>query len=345
MSKEKNGIKYFGINQNGSASKYVFKTINIGDWNMNSTSIKSIDFGLTETQKKTIKDLNVVIRNDSDTNYYPFLSGSMEIFTNQPNENRIGPQDDLVVFTEVYSTPSVATISDLDFKLYYPITSSTPFNFYVNGTYGSSTYLSYPYSYFIPNSNGLYTLNINSSFDYGVISYYPASTPSMGYFGIANPDMPDLELFCDIIIYQNTTVLDVKTVSVGYLPLTINNSTYTSTFTSLIFDYSDQITLTLNNTEQLYIKYRFYNTGLFRYSRQIVMPGGGISTVYPSTVTYRVKTKESTIDLNNCFFSLNNDSLSSSTVSNLQSTSFFQNTNFDSTSYNRGYVTFLYKPD
>lgn len=345
MSKIKNGIKYFGVNENGSASKYVFKTINIGDWNMNSTSIKSIDFGLTETQKKTIKDLNVVIRNDSDTNYYPFLSGNMEIFTNQPNENRIGPQDDLVVFTEVYSTPSIATISDLDFNLYYPITSSIPFNFYVNGTYGSSTYLSYPYSYFIPNSNGLYTLNINSSFDYGVISYYPSSTPPMGYFEILNPDMPSLELFCDIIIYQGSTVLDVKTVSVGYLPLTINNSTYTSTFTSLIFDYSDQITLTLNNTEQLYIKYRFYNTALFRYARQIVMPGGGISTVYPLTVTYQVKTKESTIDLNNCFFSLNNDSLSSPTVSNLQSTSFFQNINFDSTSYNRGYVTFLYKPD
>lgn len=335
MTRIKNGITNIGVEN--TSDKYTEKIVSIGDWNMLSTLIKDIDFGLTDLQKKTIKDLNVIVRNDADTTYYPFLSGSLEFLTNQPNENRIGPTDNLVVFTEVNSTPSIPSISDLDFNLYYPVTSSAPLNFYVNGTYGSSTYLSYPYSYFIPNTNGLYTININSSLDYGVI----ASALFNGFnstFEIYNPIMSELELFCDVIIYQGATILDTKTVSVGYLPLIINNSTILNVYSSLNFDYSDQVTLTLNNTDQLYIRYRFYNTGLFRYAKY-----SPIIPTFPANVTYQIKTNEFTADLTQCFFSLNDDSIAPSTVTSLQSTTFFQNTNFDATSYNRGWVSFKYK--
>lgn len=73
MGKILNGIDYFGINENGSATVYMNKTINIGNWNMDTASSISIAHSLSSTEWKTIRSLNGIIRNDSDTSYYQIL--------------------------------------------------------------------------------------------------------------------------------------------------------------------------------------------------------------------------------------------------------------------------------
>jgi len=49
---------------------YAFKTIDIGDWNMDTTASVSINHGLSATEWKTIIDLTGWVRNDADTVYY-----------------------------------------------------------------------------------------------------------------------------------------------------------------------------------------------------------------------------------------------------------------------------------
>jgi hypothetical protein len=49
-----------------AAPLYTTKTINIGDWNMDTTSTITVAHGLSSTEWKTIKSVNVFIRNDFD---------------------------------------------------------------------------------------------------------------------------------------------------------------------------------------------------------------------------------------------------------------------------------------
>tara|TARA_Y100001938_G_C8073892_1_gene424789 strand:- start:913 stop:1380 length:468 start_codon:yes stop_codon:yes gene_type:complete len=46
------------------------KTIEIGDWNMNTTASITVAHGLTNDLWKNVKNIEIVIRNDADTIYY-----------------------------------------------------------------------------------------------------------------------------------------------------------------------------------------------------------------------------------------------------------------------------------
>lgn len=70
MSKTKNGIDYFGVNVGGSAREHIIKTLNIGVWNMDTTTGVTVSHGLTSTEWPTITDISGVIRNDDDNTYY-----------------------------------------------------------------------------------------------------------------------------------------------------------------------------------------------------------------------------------------------------------------------------------
>ena len=73
-----NGVKTFGstivgsidsIKETGSGAGTVRKKIiEIGDWNMDSTQQKYVAHGLTRTK---IRSINIIIRGDSDGDYYP----------------------------------------------------------------------------------------------------------------------------------------------------------------------------------------------------------------------------------------------------------------------------------
>jgi hypothetical protein len=46
------------------------KTIEIGDWNMNTTASATVAHGLSATVWKKTRHIEIVIRNDADTEYY-----------------------------------------------------------------------------------------------------------------------------------------------------------------------------------------------------------------------------------------------------------------------------------
>jgi hypothetical protein len=76
MAKVRDGLSYVGVNDNGTPTEYIIRKINIGDWNMDATVSKTVAHGLTSTQWKTVSNLTAIIRNDTDTAYYPLsLSG------------------------------------------------------------------------------------------------------------------------------------------------------------------------------------------------------------------------------------------------------------------------------
>jgi hypothetical protein len=79
MAKIRNGLNYVGVDNNGTPTEFVIKRVDIGDWNMDTTSGKNVSHGLTSTQWKTITNISVILRNDADTLYYPidplFLGG------------------------------------------------------------------------------------------------------------------------------------------------------------------------------------------------------------------------------------------------------------------------------
>jgi hypothetical protein len=58
-----------GINFNTS-QKWVFKEVSIGDWDMDATATIAVAHGLSSTEWKTIRNISVVVRNDSDDGYY-----------------------------------------------------------------------------------------------------------------------------------------------------------------------------------------------------------------------------------------------------------------------------------
>lgn len=86
MTKIRQGIDYIGIDDNSSSDEYVFKKINIGDWDMTSTFFKSVAHNLSSTEWKTIINVNGIIRNDADNNYSPIKSGGIASWTagNEP---------------------------------------------------------------------------------------------------------------------------------------------------------------------------------------------------------------------------------------------------------------------
>ena len=42
----------------------------IGDWDMDATASVSVTHSLSATEWKTVRDINITIRNDADTTYY-----------------------------------------------------------------------------------------------------------------------------------------------------------------------------------------------------------------------------------------------------------------------------------
>lgn len=324
MSKEKNGIKYFGINQNGSASEYIFRTINIGDWNMNSALATSVSNTLTFTEVKTIKDFNVVVRNDADTNYYPIIYQTSNVF-----ENRFGPTNNLNIFN--WGLTATNQTLDKNYNLYFPNSASTTDDFYVNNTYALSAYNGFNYSFIIPKNTDTYSIDIKLFLNLQMYHSYPTSAaPANKTPGTAQA------LFCDVILKQGSTTLNTSTYNLGNLPSTLQG---TSNRTNFYLSCVETLTESVNATEQLYFNLRFYTTSNFIYTMDAIYGGAAIATNYD---VYTLSTSAST---QSYFGNYNGQDSSISTGSfKLKSNSFFQTTNFDSTSYNRGFITFMYKP-
>jgi len=59
-----------------TGSTVEMKSINIGDWNMDTGATINVAHGLSATEWKTIYDINVIIRNDTDALYYSLLNPS-----------------------------------------------------------------------------------------------------------------------------------------------------------------------------------------------------------------------------------------------------------------------------
>lgn len=56
------------------AIAYTTQTINISDWDMDTTTNVVVAHGLSATEWKTIRNINAIIRNDADTEYSPLDS-------------------------------------------------------------------------------------------------------------------------------------------------------------------------------------------------------------------------------------------------------------------------------
>lgn len=67
MSKIINGVVYTQFE--GGTDEYVMKTIDIGDWDIPSSNTLSVNHGLSSTEWKSIRGIEVIIRNDTDTTY------------------------------------------------------------------------------------------------------------------------------------------------------------------------------------------------------------------------------------------------------------------------------------
>lgn len=70
MSKTKNGIDYFGVNVAGTTRDHIFRTLNIGVWNMDTTTGITVSHGLAATEWPTITNISGIIRNDNNNAYY-----------------------------------------------------------------------------------------------------------------------------------------------------------------------------------------------------------------------------------------------------------------------------------
>jgi hypothetical protein len=53
---------------------YASKTIEIGNWNMDTSDAAVFLHGLSATEWKTIRSIDVIIRDDSDTKYSPLMA-------------------------------------------------------------------------------------------------------------------------------------------------------------------------------------------------------------------------------------------------------------------------------
>jgi len=52
----------------------LFKVVNIGDWDMDTNNFATVNHGVSDYNK--IRSVNVIIRNDANTNYYTILQGA-----------------------------------------------------------------------------------------------------------------------------------------------------------------------------------------------------------------------------------------------------------------------------
>jgi len=59
------------VSYTSKSLKYGVKTIEIGDWNMDADAGKVVPHGLSATEWKTIRKIDVTIRNDADLLYAP----------------------------------------------------------------------------------------------------------------------------------------------------------------------------------------------------------------------------------------------------------------------------------
>lgn len=70
-----NGLKYIGVDYEGSASEYVFKTYSIGGWDLTTTAIKSFAHSLSTAEYKSIIYMNGIILDDSNSYNIPLGGG------------------------------------------------------------------------------------------------------------------------------------------------------------------------------------------------------------------------------------------------------------------------------
>jgi len=77
-------IAVSNISFNGGTSKWVFKELNIGNWNMTGATNVSVNHGLSLTEWQTIRDLSGVIRRDDDASYFgiPSMGANFGVVTN-----------------------------------------------------------------------------------------------------------------------------------------------------------------------------------------------------------------------------------------------------------------------
>lgn len=73
-----NDLYVGAISYGNEGTKWMFKEIEIGDWNMNysaaGSDTVSVAHGLSATEWKTARDFGAIIRNDLDTEYSDFTS-------------------------------------------------------------------------------------------------------------------------------------------------------------------------------------------------------------------------------------------------------------------------------
>lgn len=93
MSKIVNGINYIGVNVGGTPTEYVWKTVEIGDWNMDTTTTVLPAHGLSGTEWKTVRSIDIMIRTDDDTAYYNIdansAPGAVDVFMSLLNSTHI----------------------------------------------------------------------------------------------------------------------------------------------------------------------------------------------------------------------------------------------------------------
>lgn len=64
-------INIDNISFDGGTTKWVFKELEIGDWNMDATVSVQINHGLSATEWKTVRNIGGIIRRDDDAGYFP----------------------------------------------------------------------------------------------------------------------------------------------------------------------------------------------------------------------------------------------------------------------------------
>lgn len=324
MKKQKNGISYFGINISGSTPNYAFKVLQIGDWNINSSATKSVAHSLSSSEVSSIKNVSVILRDDANTTYYP-ISSKFSTYS----ENRFGPTNNLSIFN--WSLTNTSQTLDKNYNIFFPQSASTNDNYYVNNTYSSSGYNGFNYTYVIPTSTSSYKIDFNIFLNLQMYHSYPTSAAPAN----KNPATAQA-LFCDVIVKQGSTTLNTSTYNLGNLPSVLQG---TSNRTNFYLSSVESVTASLNNTQQLYVNIRFYTTSSYVYIMDAAYGGAAIAT------NYNVITLSTSGGTQSYFENyIGQNSIISDSNFNLRATSFFKSTNFDSTSYNRGWISFFYEP-
>jgi hypothetical protein len=181
----------------------------------------------------------------------------------------------------------------------------------------------------VPKVSGTYSVDLKMFLNLQMYHSHPTSAlPALISFGSSIP------LYCDIILKQGSTILNTSTYNLGNLPSTLFG---TLDRTNFYLSYIETLTESVNTSEELFVNLRFYTSSSFNY---IIGGVGATST------NYDVYTLSSSASTQSYFGNYNGqDSVISTNNFKLKATTFFKTTDFDSTSYNRGFITFMYKPD